>query len=74
MSNLKILKNWGDNNLLELSVSAESEFVTIRQMCYVQDTDLKKLEKKLLRTLLILQRKLMWNLEKRKEILHQHFL
>ncbi|MCG0906175.1 membrane protein [Lactiplantibacillus plantarum] len=32
MSNLKILKNWGDNNLLELSVSAESEFVTIEDI------------------------------------------
>lgn len=29
MSNLKILKNWGDNNLLELSVSVELEFVII---------------------------------------------
>ncbi|AJO73126.1 MULTISPECIES: hypothetical protein [Lactiplantibacillus] len=48
MSNLKILKNWGDNNLLELSVSAESEFVTIRQMCYVQDTDLKKIGEKII--------------------------
>ena len=48
MSNLEISKNWEDNNLLELSINAKSKFVTIHQLCYVQDTDLKEIGEKII--------------------------
>lgn len=47
MSNLMISKNWKDNDLLEINVSAEAEFVKIHQLCYVQDIDLKEIGEKI---------------------------
>ncbi|EEO6567430.1 hypothetical protein G6H68_002776 [Listeria monocytogenes] len=47
MSNITISKNWEDNNILEINVSAESEFVKIHQLCYVQDIDLKGIGEKI---------------------------
>lgn len=40
MNNIKIIKNWEDDGLLELKVEAISEYVSINQLCYIQDTDL----------------------------------
>ncbi|MBC1425452.1 hypothetical protein [Listeria seeligeri] len=47
MSNLMIAKNWEDNDLVEINVSAEAEFVKIHQLCYVQDIDLKQIGEKI---------------------------
>ncbi|MBC1965413.1 hypothetical protein HCJ68_13640 [Listeria welshimeri] len=47
MSNLTISKNWEDNDLLEINVSAEAEFVKVNQLCYVQDIDLKEIGEKI---------------------------
>ncbi|EIS4901707.1 hypothetical protein L0903_001102 [Listeria innocua] len=48
MNNLRISKYWEDNNLLEIKVSAESEFVKIHQLCYVQDAYLKGIGEKII--------------------------
>lgn len=42
MSNIKILKKWVDQNILELEVEARSEYVSVKQRCYIQDIDLVK--------------------------------
>ncbi|MBL1230536.1 hypothetical protein IW492_14995 [Enterococcus sp. BWB1-3] len=42
MNNIKIIKNWEDNGLLELKVEAISEYVSVNQLCYIQDTDLEE--------------------------------
>lgn len=41
MDNIKIEKNWEDSNLLEIKVSAKSEYISIYQLCYIQNEDLK---------------------------------
>ncbi|EHR7110910.1 hypothetical protein KUE79_001133, partial [Listeria monocytogenes] len=46
--NLQISKYWEDNDLLEIKVSAESEFVKIHQLCYVQDVYLKGIGEKII--------------------------
>ncbi|MBC1517020.1 hypothetical protein [Listeria immobilis] len=47
MSNLMIAKNWEDNDLVEINVSAEAEFVKIHQLCYMQGIDLKQIGEKI---------------------------
>ncbi|MDT1996876.1 hypothetical protein CKN82_08185 [Carnobacterium divergens] len=41
MNNIKIIKNWEDDSLLELKIEAMSEYISVNQLCYIQDTDLE---------------------------------
>jgi hypothetical protein len=45
MDNIKIEKNWEDSNVLELKVSAKTEYLSIYQLCYIQTTDLELIGK-----------------------------
>ncbi|WP_265455139.1 hypothetical protein [Enterococcus sp. HY326] len=42
MNNIKLIKMWEDDSLLELKVEAMSEYICVNQLCYIQDTDLKE--------------------------------
>lgn len=43
MDNIKIIKNWEDDSLLELKVEASSKYISVNQLCYIQDTDLEEI-------------------------------
>lgn len=47
MDNIKIEKNWEDTNLLEIKVSAQSKYLSVYQLCYIQDTDLEAIGKRI---------------------------
>lgn len=74
MSNLEISKNWEDNNLLELSINAKSKFVTIHQLCYVQDTDLKEIGEKIIAYSFDAKEEIYVEFDEKEGNLHQHFL
>lgn len=40
-------KIWQDGNLIELEISADSEFVSAYQSCYIQDTLLQEFSEKI---------------------------
>ena len=48
MDNIKIEKNWEDSNLLELKVSITSKYLSIYQLCFIQDTDLEIIGKNII--------------------------
>lgn len=41
MDNLSIEKVWHDEELIEIKVSAHSEFIDVYQNCYISESDLK---------------------------------
>lgn len=43
MDNIVFEKIWQDKNLIELKISAKSEFVSAYQSCYIQDKNLKEI-------------------------------
>lgn len=47
MNNIIFEKIWQDGNLIELKISANSEFVSVWQSCYVQDTMLQQAAEKI---------------------------
>lgn len=47
MDTIVFEKVWQDNELLELKISARSEFVTAYQKCYIQDTALEEIAEKI---------------------------
>lgn len=47
MDNIWIEKKWQEDNLIELKISATSEFVTAYQDCYIQDCVLDDISKKI---------------------------
>lgn len=47
MDNIVLKKIWQDENLFELKISANSEFVTVYQSCYVQDKMLQEISIKI---------------------------
>ncbi|EAG9230761.1 hypothetical protein IIE63_002065 [Listeria monocytogenes] len=47
MTNLTISKYWEDNDFLEIKVIAESEFVKVHQLCYMQEISLKEIGEKI---------------------------
>ena len=47
MDNLIFEKVWQDESLIELKISAESEFVSAFQSCYIQDTRLEEIADKI---------------------------
>ncbi len=47
MDNITFEKIWQDENLIELKISANSEFVSAYQSCYIQDKELKKIADKI---------------------------
>ena len=49
MNNIVFEKVWQDDDLIELKILAESEFVTASQKCYIQQSDLEKVSKKIVK-------------------------
>lgn len=49
MNNIVFEKVWQDDDLIELKILAESEFVTAYQKCYIQQSDLEKVSKKIVK-------------------------
>lgn len=47
MDNLKFKKIWKDESLLELKISANCEFVSAYQNCYIEDIALREISKKI---------------------------
>lgn len=47
MDNIIFEKVWQDDNLIELKISANSEFVSAHQNCYIEDKKLKELSEKI---------------------------
>lgn len=47
MDNLIFEKVWQDESLIELKISAKSEFVSAFQSCYIQDTRLEEIADKI---------------------------
>lgn len=47
MDNLIFEKTWQDESLIELKISAESEFVSAFQSCYIQDSRLEEITDKI---------------------------
>lgn len=47
MDNIIFDKKWQDEHLIELKISADSEFVSAYQRCYVQDTALVEISEKI---------------------------
>lgn len=47
MENIFFKKIWQDGNLIELKISANSEYVSAYQSCYVQDTLLEKISEEI---------------------------
>ena len=47
MDNIWIEKKWQEDSLIELKISANSEFVTAYQDCYIQDCALDEISKKI---------------------------
>ena len=47
MDNIVFKKIWEEKNLIELQILANSEFVSVSQSCYVQDTLLEQLSDKI---------------------------
>ncbi|MBQ8038374.1 MAG: hypothetical protein IJ274_00620 [Lachnospiraceae bacterium] len=47
MDQLRFEKKWQDENLIELKISAESEYVSAYQHCYIQDIKLESIAKKI---------------------------
>lgn len=43
MDNLSFTKLWQESNLIELEISANSEFASVYQSCYIQDEKLEKI-------------------------------
>lgn len=47
MDNIIFEKIWQDNEIIELKISAKSEFVSAYQCCYIQDKKLEEIAGKL---------------------------
>lgn len=47
MDNIVFEKIWQDKNLIELKISAKSEFVSAYQSCYIQDKNLKEIAERI---------------------------
>lgn len=47
MDNITFEKIWQDNNLIELKISANSDFVSAYQNCYIQDKNLENMAEKM---------------------------
>ncbi len=47
MDNITFEKIWQDENLIELKIAANSEFVSAYQSCYIQDKELEKIADKI---------------------------
>lgn len=47
MDNIIFEKIWQDDNLIELKISANSEFVSVYQSCYIQDKKLEEIAEKI---------------------------
>ncbi len=47
MDNIVFEKVWQDDNLIELKISANSEFVSAYQNCYIEDKKLEKLSERI---------------------------
>ncbi|MCI9127983.1 MAG: hypothetical protein HFG28_12560 [Eubacterium sp.] len=47
MDNIIFEKIWQDQNLIELKISANSEYVSAYQSCYIQDKNLEEIAEKL---------------------------
>lgn len=47
MDNIIFEKVWQDENLIELKISANSEFVSAHQNCYIEDKKLEELSEKI---------------------------
>lgn len=47
MDNLVFEKKWQDETLIELKISAKSEFVSAFQSCYIQDSSLEEIADKI---------------------------
>lgn len=47
MDNITFEKIWQEENLIELKISANSEFVSAYQSCYIQDKELEKIADKI---------------------------
>lgn len=47
MDKITFEKIWQDGDIIELKISANSEFVSAYQSCYIQDTMLQKISKKI---------------------------
>lgn len=48
MDNIIFKKLWQDGNLLELKISANSEFATAYQNCYIEDKALREISEKVI--------------------------
>lgn len=48
MDNIIFEKVWQDGNIIELKISASSEFVSAYQYCYIQDNKLKEISEKMI--------------------------
>lgn len=49
MNNIVFEKVWQDDDLVELKILAESEFVTAYQKCYIQQINLEEVSKKIIK-------------------------
>ena len=47
MNNIVFEKIWQDNDIIELGILVCSEYVTAKQSCYIQDTDIRRIAEQL---------------------------
>ena len=47
MDNIIFEKTWQDNSLIELKISASSEYVSAYQTCYIQEVKLEAIAEKI---------------------------